>query len=122
VSFSELLMVSCEATELTAAIVSWLAFLLTKQKKADFKPRNDDLSFARTTTEPCTLCCEFLETVRDTVKESLSGKNAESFLTEVGAAFHSLLLDHFKKFPVNPTGGLMLTKYVRGCAELTTGI
>jgi hypothetical protein len=23
-----------------------------------------------------------------------------------------LLLDHYKKFPVNPTGGLMLTKYV----------
>lgn len=22
-----------------------------------------------------------------------------------------LLLEHYKKFPVNPTGGLMLTKY-----------
>ncbi|WVQ97920.1 hypothetical protein IAU59_005038 [Kwoniella sp. CBS 9459] len=91
-------------------IVNWLIFLLTKQKKNDYKPKNDELSFARTTTEPCELCCEFLTTVRDAANEGLSGKNAEGFLTEVGVAFHSLLLDHYKKFPVNPTGGLMLTK------------
>ncbi|OCF37461.1 exocyst complex component protein [Kwoniella heveanensis BCC8398] len=91
-------------------IVSWLNFLLTKQKKNDYKPKNDELSFARTITEPCELCCEFLATVRDATNEGLSGKNAEGFLTEVGVAFHSLLLDHYKKFPVNPTGGLMLTK------------
>ncbi|KAK4685100.1 exocyst complex component 5, partial [Tremellales sp. Uapishka_1] len=91
-------------------IIVWLTFLLTKQKKNDFKPRNDDLSFARTTTEPCESCCEFLDTVKASSAEGLSGKNAELFLTEVGVAFHSLLLDHFKKFPVNPTGGLMLTK------------
>jgi len=104
--------------------------LLTRQKKNDYRPKNDELSFARTTTEPCEACCEFLGTVKDTVKEGLSGKNAEAFLTEVGVAFHrlvsllvppaciaefgiySLLLDHYKKFPVNPTGGLMLTKFV----------
>ncbi|WVF69874.1 hypothetical protein IAT40_004656 [Kwoniella sp. CBS 6097] len=91
-------------------IVSWLSFLLTKQKKNDYKPKNDELSFARTITEPCEFCCEFLSTVRDAANEGLSGKNVEGFLTEVGVAFHSLLLDHYKKFPVNPTGGLMLTK------------
>nr|XP_019008637.1 exocyst complex component protein [Kwoniella pini CBS 10737]OCF47418.1 exocyst complex component protein [Kwoniella pini CBS 10737] len=91
-------------------IVSYLSYLLTKQKKNDYKPKNDELSFARTNTEPCELCTDFLVTIRDTVNEALSGKNAEAFLTEVGVAFHSLLLDHYKKFPVNPTGGLMLTK------------
>jgi hypothetical protein len=83
------------------------------------------MSFARNNTEPCTLSYEFLETVRDSTREGLSGKNAEVFLTEVGVSFHTyvsilrmtmpmltsrLLLDHYKKFPVNPTGGLMLTK------------
>ncbi|WVW78603.1 hypothetical protein I302_100562 [Kwoniella bestiolae CBS 10118] len=92
------------------AIVSHLSYLLTKQKKNDYKPKNDELSFARTNTEPCELCCEFLVTIKDTVNEGLSGKNAEAFLSEVGVSFHSLLLDHYKKFPVNPTGGLMLTK------------
>jgi hypothetical protein len=48
--------------------------------------------------------------VRAKAKESLSGKNLESFFMEVAVAVHSLLLDHYKKFPVNPTGGLMLTK------------
>ncbi|ORY27739.1 exocyst complex component Sec10-domain-containing protein [Naematelia encephala] len=91
-------------------IVNWLGHLLTKQKKNDYRPKDDMLSFARTTTEPCQLCCEFLEDVHNAAKEALSGKNAEAFLTEVGVAFHSLLLDHYKKFPVNPTGGLMLTK------------
>jgi len=92
------------------AIVSWLSFLLTKQKKNDYKPKNDELSFARTNTEPCELCCEFLTSVLVAATEGLSGKNVEAFLTEVGVAFHSLLLDHYKKFSVNPTGGLMLTK------------
>jgi hypothetical protein len=69
-------------------VVTYLTFVLTKQKKNDYKPKDDELSFARTTTEPCKISCEFLETVRDTAKESLSGKNAEAFLTEIGVAFH----------------------------------
>ncbi|EGO02145.1 hypothetical protein SERLA73DRAFT_104486 [Serpula lacrymans var. lacrymans S7.3] len=92
------------------AIVSWLSSLLVKQKKNDFKPRNDDLSFARVNTEPCVACCETLERVRDAAMQKLSGKNLEVFLTEVGVAFHSLLLDHLRKFPVSATGGLMLAK------------
>ena len=69
-------------------IVSYLTFLLTKQKKNDYKPKDDELSFARNNTEPCKMSCEFLETVRDAAREGLSGKNAEGFLTEVGMAFH----------------------------------
>ncbi len=90
-------------------IVSWLAQLLLKQRKNDYKPKNDELSFARTNTEPCELICEFLSNLLEG-STALSGKNREAFLLEVGVAFHSLLLDHYKKFPVNPAGGLMLTK------------
>lgn len=91
-------------------ITNWLAYLLTKQKRNDYKPKNDELSFARTNTEPCELCCDFLGKVKEVVSHSLTGKNEEAVLTEVGISFHSLLLDHYKRFPVNPTGGLMLTK------------
>lgn len=70
-------------------VIGWLSYLLTKQKKNDYKPKNDELSFARTITEPCELCCEFLATVRDAVNEGLSGKNAEAFLTEIGVSFHT---------------------------------
>ena len=75
-------------TILCAAIVNWLSTQLAKQKRTDFKPRNDDLSFARVNTEPCLACCDMLEKVRDAAKATLSGKNLEVFLTEVGVAFH----------------------------------
>ena len=68
--------------------MAWLANLLNRQKKNDYRPKNDELSIARTNTEPCESCCEFLGTVRDAGREGLSGKNAEAFLTEVGVAFH----------------------------------
>lgn len=94
----------------TDAIITWLSLQLSKQKKNDFKPRNDDLSFARVNTEPCVACCEILEKVRDAAIQSISGKNREAFLTEIGVSFHSLLLDHLRKYPVSATGGLMLAK------------
>ncbi|GAA5914353.1 hypothetical protein JCM5296_001632 [Sporobolomyces johnsonii] len=93
----------------TDAIVSHLSLLLSKQKKLDFKPKNDDLAFSRINTEPCLLVCDFLAKVREAAN-SLSGRNAEVFLTEVGVTFHTLLLEHLKKFQISATGGLMLTK------------
>jgi hypothetical protein len=71
-----------------SAIVIWLSAQLSKQKRNDFAPRNDDLSFARVNTEPCLACCELLEKVGDGARECLSGKNLEVLLTEVGVAFH----------------------------------
>lgn len=72
-----------------SAIISWLAVLLSKQKKLDFKPKNDDLAFSRSNTEPCLLACNFLSKVREAAVGGLSGRNVEVFLTEVGVAFHT---------------------------------
>lgn len=71
------------------AIVAWLTILLAKQKKLDFKPKNDDMAFARINTEPCLLACDFLVKVREAAVASLSGRNVEVFLTEVGVTFHT---------------------------------
>ncbi|CED82914.1 Exocyst subunit-Sec10p [Phaffia rhodozyma] len=101
-------------------INSWLALQLTKQKKLDFKPKNDDVSFERVNTEPCTLALDVLEKVKVATKSYLSGKNADGFLTEVGVGFHALLLDHLKKFPVSVTGALMLTKDLATYQEAIT--
>ncbi|QRV72577.1 exocyst complex component Sec10 [Ceratobasidium sp. AG-Ba] len=92
------------------AVLAYLAFQLSKQKKNDFKPRNDDASFARVNTEPCIACCEMLDKFRDTAKENISGKNLEYLLNEIGTSFHNQLLEHLRKFSVNATGGLMLAK------------
>lgn len=69
-------------------IVTWLSLSLSKQKKLDFKPKNDELEFTRIHTEPCVACSEFLDVSREAVTHSMSGKNAEGFLTEVGVIFH----------------------------------
>jgi hypothetical protein len=76
---------------LMIGITAWLALLLGKQKKNDYRPKDEEMSFARNNTEPCSLSCEFLETVRESAKEGLSGKNAEVFLTEVGVSFHTFV-------------------------------
>jgi hypothetical protein len=69
-------------------IVAWLAVLLGKQKRLDFKPKNDESALDRPNTEPCVLCCDFLRRVREAATSSLNGKNCEAFLSEVGVAFH----------------------------------
>ncbi|TFK43692.1 exocyst complex protein [Crucibulum laeve] len=97
---------------ITDSIVAWLSAQLAKQKRNDFKPKNDDFS-ARMNTEPCIACCETLAKVRDAANQSLSGKNLEVFLTEIGVAFHSLLLEHLRRFPVSATGGLMLATDIK---------
>ncbi|KAG6877239.1 hypothetical protein C0992_010465 [Termitomyces sp. T32_za158] len=102
----------------TDSIVAWLCTLLAKQKRNDFNPRDDDLSFARVNTEPCLSCCEVLEKVRDMANQNLNGKNLEVFLTEIGIAFHSTLLEHLRKFPVSATGGLMLAKDIKSYQDI----
>jgi hypothetical protein len=41
---------------------------------------------------------------------AIDGQNAEKFFSEVALAVLKLLLEHFKKFQVNATGGLMVTQ------------
>jgi hypothetical protein len=73
-------------------VVSWLALQISKQKRTDFKPRNDDSVFARVNTEACATCCDGLDKVRDAAEQNLSGKNLEVFLTEIGISFHASVL------------------------------
>ncbi|CDR99746.1 related to exocyst complex 100 kDa component [Sporisorium scitamineum] len=46
----------------------------------------------------------------DQHRRSHLSRNAETFLTEIGVAFHGLLLDHLRKYTVSAAGGIMLTK------------
>lgn len=70
------------------ALVASLTAQLAKQKKHDFRPRNDDGLFDRVSTEPCSACCDLLDKVREAAAEHLSGQNRENFLVEIGVAFH----------------------------------
>ncbi len=46
----------------------------------------------------------------DQHRRSNLSRNAETFLTEIGVAFHGLHLDHLRKYTVSAAGGIMLTK------------
>lgn len=91
-------------------IINWLSQVLSRQKKNDFKPRDDDLMLTNLATSPCNAAVDFIRRVHAMAEKDLDQRNTELFLTEVGVAFHGLLLGHFKKFPVSAAGGLILTK------------
>ncbi|CAG8724518.1 8739_t:CDS:2, partial [Acaulospora morrowiae] len=92
------------------AIIARLNHLLSRQKKVDFRPKDEDDNIANLATAPCNACVECLKKVQTNASQLLDGKNLEHFLTEIGIAFYSMLLEHFKKFNVSAAGGLVLRK------------
>ncbi|KAJ3045432.1 Exocyst complex component 5 [Rhizophlyctis rosea] len=102
------------------AIVRWLSNLLAKQKKNDFRPRDDNSGLGVAVTLPCSQCCEFLAKVHSYAVKFLDGQNMEIYLTEIGTAFNGLLLDHFKKFYVTHAGGFILSKDLAKYQETIT--
>ncbi|KAL1842557.1 hypothetical protein VTJ49DRAFT_3349 [Mycothermus thermophilus] len=93
--------------------VHWVTKLLSQQKKLDFRPRDDDLEglVDSLQTPTCQAICTFLSSrVAAQARQAVDGPNLEAFSSELAIAVHRLLFDHLKKFQVNATGGLMVTK------------
>jgi hypothetical protein len=74
-------------TENTGAL-KWLTSQLAKQKKTDFKPRNDDINSMGLNTDACQSCCTAISHIHNAAKENLSGANQEVFLMEIGVHFN----------------------------------
>ncbi|KAF9958913.1 Exocyst complex component 5 [Modicella reniformis] len=91
-------------------ILAWLETCLSRQRRTDFKPKDDELDLTGLATKPCMDCCEFLRRMYDQIRKYFDGKNIEMFCTEIGVAFHGMLLEHFKKFSISPVGGVLLSK------------
>lgn len=83
-----------------------LGYLLSKQKKKDFLCEN----ITEYDTEACELVSEYLNVIYDTASKNINGANLRNFLIKVGMNFLNQLLEHYKKFFVNSTGGIILTK------------
>ncbi|KAI9248123.1 exocyst complex component Sec10-like protein [Helicostylum pulchrum] len=99
-------------------ITYWLSELLGRQKKNDFKPKDEEVAMMSMGTQPCMQCVDFIARVYRSASNALQGKNFEAFLRRIGNAFHSMLLEHFKKFSVTPTGGLLVTKDIAKYQEV----
>ncbi|KAF8977784.1 Exocyst complex component 5 [Entomortierella lignicola] len=91
-------------------ILAWLETCLSRQRRTDFKPKDDEIDLTGLATKPCMDCCEFLRRMYESVRKDIDGKNIEMFCTEIGIGFHGMLLEHFKKFQISPVGGVLLTK------------
>ncbi|CAO3565912.1 unnamed protein product [Mortierella alpina] len=102
-------------------ILAWLETCLARQRRTDFKPKDDEIDLTGLATKPCIDCCEFLRRMHDTIKKCFDGKNIEMFCTEVGITFHGMLLEHFKKFSISPVGGVLLTKDIAKYQESVKG-
>jgi hypothetical protein len=92
--------------------INYVTRTLAQQKKLDFRPKDNDLEGVvdALQTSTCQSICTFLGKVATAASQAIDGHNLEVFSTELALAVHRLLFEHFKKFQVNATGGLMVTK------------
>ncbi|BFZ62159.1 Exocyst complex component 5 [Saitoella coloradoensis] len=91
-------------------ILAWVNALLARQKKTDFRPKEDEASISTLQTAPCLAVVDFLFKVHKQATKAFDGENLHQFLLQTGLSFQAALLDHFKKFQVTATGGISLTK------------
>ncbi|TGO69973.1 hypothetical protein BGAL_0044g00290 [Botrytis galanthina] len=92
-------------------VLNWITRLLAGQKKTDFRPKDSDLGSIETLqTATCLAICNFLQRVAKNAAQAVDGQNLEVFSCELAISIRDMLFEHFKKFQVNATGGLMVTK------------
>ncbi|KAH8844876.1 hypothetical protein MCOR27_002078 [Pyricularia oryzae] len=91
-------------------IINWTnKSLANNQKKTDFRPKDEGI-IDSLQSSTCLGICTFLDRAALLASQTIDGHNLEVFSSELALAIHALLFEHFKKFPVNATGGLMVTK------------
>lgn len=98
------------------ACLARISNLLSKQKKKDFLPKEESNEIVQQTVT-CSEISQFLVTIHKSVLSSLNGPNLDILLEQIGIGFRDLLLDHFKKFSVNRSGGLIVTKDIEAYRE-----
>ncbi|KAI8318794.1 exocyst complex component Sec10 [Martensiomyces pterosporus] len=100
------------ANKLVGACVQWIASILSRQRRGDFRPVDDDFSALEMGTQPCRQCTDYLQRIERACRESMDKDNQERVLTDIGNALHRMLMEHFGKFVVSVSGGLVVVKDV----------
>ena len=85
-----------------------VANALAKQKKRDFVRDN----ISEDDTESCEEVAAFLTYCYEELLKYLNSTNLHNVLVKIGLNVLNQLLEHYKKFSVNSTGGIILTKDV----------
>ncbi|KIY95316.1 Exocyst complex component 5 [Monoraphidium neglectum] len=90
--------------------------LYSEQRRADFVPRDDALSFDRPTSA-CLMGTGMLSALGAAAHDTLEGPNLTALLSEVGRRTHAVLLQHMGRYTYSPTGALKWKKDVAEYAE-----
>lgn len=99
--------------------LAWTSRLLSNQKKTDFRPKDDtNLQLDQLQTATCQSIFRFLDRLHSRAKLSLSGRVLTSFSLALALGLRTLLLQHFKSYPVSLTGALVVSKDITKYIEL----
>ncbi|KAJ1981881.1 Exocyst complex component 5 [Dimargaris xerosporica] len=93
-----------------AAVATYFQTVLSRQRKQDYRPRDEDFQALSLATEPCGTIVDFLDRLHKTVIHCFDSKNQEQVLLEVGVTLYQLLLEHYRAFVVSPLGGLVVSE------------
>ncbi|GBF89405.1 exocyst complex component [Raphidocelis subcapitata] len=94
--------------------------LYSEQRRSDFLPRDDELTFDRP-TPACLLGTGMLAELGAAARGALEGANLGALLAEVGRRAHSVLVAHMARFTYSPAGALKWKKDVAEYAEALRG-
>lgn len=91
--------------------------LSVEQKATDFRSPDDGIIADHRPTTACTRAVTYLSRVLESAFTALEGLNKQAFLTELGNRLHKVLLNHWRKFTFNPSGGLRLKRDITEYGE-----
>ncbi|KAI1723734.1 exocyst complex component sec10 domain-containing protein [Ditylenchus destructor] len=93
------------------AVIGYIRHVLqTEQKKADFRPEEDDLANMDISvmSPACSTVVKFLSRVVECMKDGLDGGNLTTILNELGDRLFNAILNHVRTFSYNTTGAMLL--------------
>ncbi|KAK6024337.1 exocyst complex component Sec10 [Ostertagia ostertagi] len=89
------------------AIVGYVRFVLTsEQKKADFRPDNQQINLQA--SAPCQQVVRFLASQAAAMERGCDGGNLVVLQTELANRLYKLLLNHVQQFTFNSAGAMLL--------------
>lgn len=98
---------------LLTACINWIKTTLNnEQKKTDFKPENEELAPA-VSTSACSKVCKFVKTVTGKILDCFDGENVNTVYLEFGNRFYKAIYEHLQKFEFSSLGAMVAISDVK---------
>lgn len=93
--------------------LSWIKTTLnSEQKKTDFKPENEELTPAFSTSA-CSKVCKFVKIVTGKILDCLDGENVGNVYTEFGVRFYKAVYEHLQRYEFSSIGAMVAISDVK---------